>query len=674
MARDGYRSSREPSPSRSPRELSPLRESSKPRHSSQRSSVYLNEIDNRLPARSRAGSTARVNNMNTDPPLHDAIQSAVRTADTAGQVDPDLIAQITEQVTQNVINKFKTDGIPSDMSHSGSSTPAQPHQPIPTRGDPRRESPSPPFISRQYTPPSPGGRYDWSNQSYRSSSPDPAPSEASSHASADMTRTARRRESAHSPPRNEETRERPKPARVATAIHEATTLEKIWGPLFDNGRPTARLGQFLRGIAIHLIEDYEPKSSLVVTPGKMVKFFKEVKQPDEIYPFQDIFGGKCTNVSISRMYRGLACQHHLTQFNHSDEPTIPGLTPHGFEVWMTNLILAHPDKEFERLARAVLHMPISNADSRSERFPKELPRRLLPREDDRAVQQKLWTVISADRSIQLRSSNPVPPPPSQPPPQAQPPPPSTSFGERERNPYSGTTSGSFSGTSPVKDDEETTPRPRVPIERERQPYTARQGTGKIYDDREREPSSATSGATRSSRSNSATPASASSYSSSTARPMDVPPTSQRQHRSSMTGVKPGYAFQNSPPSDAGSSGTRNPFVRSEGANLNEIPPSFYASNIPSATSFDDEKRGYSGRRLDNDTGFSGSGHRNSVPPPARTNSTASGYEYLNGRESRDTRDPYDDRRRPPTYPNSGQSGAGTDGYGSYSGGAGGSRY
>ena len=35
---------------------------------------------------------------------------------------------------------------------------------------------------------------------------------------------------------------------------EVTTLEKIWGPLFDNdGHSTVRLGQLLRGLAVHIV-------------------------------------------------------------------------------------------------------------------------------------------------------------------------------------------------------------------------------------------------------------------------------------------------------------------------------------------------------------------------------------------------------------------------------------
>ena len=43
------------------------------------------------------------------------------------------------------------------------------------------------------------------------------------------------------------------PTRVSTTGDE-TTLEKIWGQLFDkDNKPTPRLGQFLRGIAVHLV-------------------------------------------------------------------------------------------------------------------------------------------------------------------------------------------------------------------------------------------------------------------------------------------------------------------------------------------------------------------------------------------------------------------------------------
>lgn len=46
---------------------------------------------------------------------------------------------------------------------------------------------------------------------------------------------------------------RPKPPSRETTVTEMTTLEKIWGKLFEEGKPTKRLGQLLRGIAVHLV-------------------------------------------------------------------------------------------------------------------------------------------------------------------------------------------------------------------------------------------------------------------------------------------------------------------------------------------------------------------------------------------------------------------------------------
>jgi len=43
------------------------------------------------------------------------------------------------------------------------------------------------------------------------------------------------------------------PSRLSTS-DEATTLENIWGSLFDeDDQPTARLGQLLRGLAMHIV-------------------------------------------------------------------------------------------------------------------------------------------------------------------------------------------------------------------------------------------------------------------------------------------------------------------------------------------------------------------------------------------------------------------------------------
>ena len=128
-----------------------------------------------------------------------------------------------------------------------------------------------------------------------------------------------------------------------------------------------RLAQFLRGIALHLIEDYEPKLSLVIPPHKMLRFYDEVSLPNEPYPWRDLFT-KLKHDTLSRIYRSLGCNHHFIQETPNSQPSVPAMTPGGFCQWLTLLIQAHPEIEFQRLAMAVRDMPISNADDRRERL------------------------------------------------------------------------------------------------------------------------------------------------------------------------------------------------------------------------------------------------------------------------------------------------------------------
>ncbi|KXL50364.1 hypothetical protein M433DRAFT_36116, partial [Acidomyces richmondensis BFW] len=247
------------------------------------------------------------------------------------------------------------------------------------------------------------------------------------------------------------------------ASTEATTLERAWQPLFDNGHPTPRLGQFLRGLALHLINDYEPRGSLVVTPAKMFRFFNEAKAPDEAYPWEYIFGNKMPSASLSKVYQKLFCQHHLVQSQHHEMPAIPGLTPHGFECFMTLLIQAHPDIEYERLSQAAMNMPISNADNMSERFPKELSRRLFPHQPNLQAEQRIVASLNHEPCLiqQLKGAASMPPPPP-------------AVSERERQPYSSTPQ------SNALDDNDVSAQSRPPLERERKPYTAKEGAGKKY--------------------------------------------------------------------------------------------------------------------------------------------------------------------------------------------------
>lgn len=168
----------------------------------------------------------------------------------------------------------------------------------------------------------------------------------------------------------------------------------------------------------------------------------------------------------------MRCQHHLIQEHVADPPQVPALTPEGFQEWMIAMIQAYPDTEYERLSKAVLDMPISNADDTRERFPKELPRRLFPRNENLQAQQRCAAALSAEGVGPLRRAPTFPPPP--PMGQNNGPPPSL---ERERSPYA-----TQADSRAVESEDEHNEPPSVPLERERKPYSAAPGGGKVYDD------------------------------------------------------------------------------------------------------------------------------------------------------------------------------------------------
>jgi hypothetical protein len=563
------------------------------------------ESDNYRRSRPRGNSNAvRPNSVyQQNPPVENAVNHAFDRSDVAAQLDPALVAQITEQV----MNNLKASGIGQQQ---------QSQQPLPTHTrstHSRSPAESAASFNRPYTPPSPTK----DTASHRSS-PEPSMFYADPSNNYDFQPPNRSSGDA-SPVYAEDSNLRPGQARMPST-YEETVLEKAWQPLFVADQPTPRLSQFLRGLALHIIDDYEPKRSLVISPAKMAQFFEDVRLSSEIYPWRDIFGGRITCESISKIYRDLRCQHHFIQLGSQSIPDIPALTPDGFDQFMTVLIQAHPSMEYERLAKAVLDMPISNADIPKERFPKQLSRRLIPKEEDITQQQRLHAAMSADRNIQLRSSNPMPPPPSQtrsaqPQQPPAPIPTSASFTERERAPYS--------NYAPAIDEDDLRTVP-APIERERQPYTAKEGSGKMYED-DRRNAGRTENMNRTSRANSAAPQPQFAQS----RPTDIPITGQRHHRLSTSGQRPNFGTPPTlgyPP---------NPYTRSEGTNVGDVPSAQYGSNMH----LDDRDRMRHPRRDDE----SRESKRASWYP-------SRGYDYDGA---------YDDKRRPA---------GGSDGYGSYNNG------
>ncbi|KAI2484135.1 hypothetical protein Ptr902_03075 [Pyrenophora tritici-repentis] len=392
-------------------------------------------------------------------PLKSAIGHAFEKSDAASGVDPQLIAQIAAEVKRSVLDEIKSSGITGTTTSQH--VPVSSHQWIPPSPTSTNNSVPPRDV---YTPPSPK-RTDFPSQP--SPDRDPLYRDPLLDGSSDIP-TPRFERSV--PQERERPPVRPNPpTRMAT--EEYTPIEKMWQRLFEtDGRPLPRLGQLLRGLALHLIEDYEPKHSLVISPAKMLKFYEDVKIQDEIYPWKRIFG-EIDYLSLSKIYRDLRCQHHFIQEHPAEQPRIPALTPDGFQEWMAILIQAYPDAEYDRLVKAILDMPISNADDRKERFPKELPRRMFPTVENLQAQQRFAAVLSSERVGPLRKAPSFPPPP--PKPQAPSPGPSL---ERERSPYA-----SKPETRSFDTDDEPMPT-SVPIERERKPYSAAPGGGKSYDD------------------------------------------------------------------------------------------------------------------------------------------------------------------------------------------------
>ena len=230
--------------------------------------------------------------------------------------------------------------------------------------------------------------------------------------------------------------------------------------------------------------------------------------------------------SISRMYRELECQHHLVQdlLHLNERPDIPGLTPVGFEKWITLMIKAHPEEEFERLQKAVLEMPINNPDNTKERFPKEVPRRLFPTSEDfhtrdqlvAAIEEHCHVTIDAHHSAETpRPLKPeVVPPRSFPdasPASDAPYPPSGI--ERERKPYS-----SIPNESAIDDTNHPTTQP---IERERKPYRSTPGGGRVYEDQDGRATMPGPGI--SNPASAPPPVSMHRANSSSSRPVNVPP-------------------------------------------------------------------------------------------------------------------------------------------------------
>lgn len=215
--------------------------------------------------RSRAPSSApppKLQHPQPQRPAQETVSNAHEQADTSTQVNPDLVAQITEQV----IASLKLSGVPiqaeptkepdhrkdSDVDF-GEATPRAEYTHSSAHAGPPRNIMTPPqsYTSSNVSSTEPdvraaqfdGGGFGKGFPDLHHPSYDDDEMESPKHTSPRRTQ--------RSPLRTEIPR--PKPV-AQVSDDDFTTLEKVWQPLFGNdGNATPRLGQFLRGLALHIV-------------------------------------------------------------------------------------------------------------------------------------------------------------------------------------------------------------------------------------------------------------------------------------------------------------------------------------------------------------------------------------------------------------------------------------
>ncbi|KAG7294347.1 hypothetical protein NEMBOFW57_004418 [Staphylotrichum longicolle] len=202
-----------------------------------------------------------------------------------------------------------------------------------------------------------------------------------------------------------------------------------WGVLFDqNGLPTKRWEQVIRGLGNYLMDEFMPQKTLVITPGKLAAFYSHHKLDLEVFSFTDIFRNRqdVSPTKLAELYQQLACEYYLVPADSKARPTVPGLTLTGWARWMTLAMRAYPNEEAQRLAKAVSALPI-NADSpldgKPERLPKQLSRRLLPEKADRQARMLFDAALKGHLEATRPASpttNPTPTPTSQSAPSSRP--------------------------------------------------------------------------------------------------------------------------------------------------------------------------------------------------------------------------------------------------------------
>lgn len=230
-------------------------------------------------ARSRSNATRPTYESLPSPqsqPIHDAVTNVFdQQRGAAARVPADIVKQLSEEIKAEVLNQLKTSGLlsPGQQTSFAPPPPLQNYPPQPQSHLPHSPTSTDPTKSvpprTVHTPPSPARR-----SSNESSLPDHtfhdhhhAPVDGTREDLAgrygdrseelplrrtDTNKAARDRSAEDS----DSSRRRPPPVSRTLTDEEETVVEKMWQPLFADGKPTARLGQFLRGLALHLVSTF----------------------------------------------------------------------------------------------------------------------------------------------------------------------------------------------------------------------------------------------------------------------------------------------------------------------------------------------------------------------------------------------------------------------------------
>lgn len=224
--------------------------------------------------------------------INDAVSSAVHNANSSSYLSPDVLSQITATVIQQLkvsgLNDFQSPvqgpahtpapaPAPAAASayqyppppprpqsqqppwgYTGPELSPRPHSESPT-GIQRGEAFAPPnIVHNNYEPAQPYPPYTgYANEhDIRDARPN-----ANLAADGVPQKESVSRSQSVSSQGSQNVAPRPKGPPRDTTVVEMTTLERIWGKLFEDGKPTKRLGQFLRGIALHLVSQFIPLSN-----------------------------------------------------------------------------------------------------------------------------------------------------------------------------------------------------------------------------------------------------------------------------------------------------------------------------------------------------------------------------------------------------------------------------